>query len=65
MPAAPHAPEMAYRRPRLIEVEPVVFAVGLVALVLAISTWRPMAPQAPQQAAPVESSQTLAVAPKN
>lgn len=62
--ATPHAPEPAYRRPRLIETEPLMFALGLVALVLAISLWRPAAPVAPQQAAPLEHSQTLAAAPQ-
>jgi hypothetical protein len=62
-PSAPAHTEPAYQRPSLIEAEPVMFAVGLLLLVLLISLWRPVSQQAPQQAAPVEHSQTLAAAP--
>jgi hypothetical protein len=62
---SPQASVQAYVRPSRIEVEPVVFAVALVALVMSISLWRPAAQPQPQQAAPVEHSQTLAAAPTN
>ena len=48
----PNLPITPYRRQRRIEVEPVVSAIALIAMVLLIGSWKPT-PDA-QQTAPVE-----------
>lgn len=50
-----------YVRAHRFESEPVLFACALVAVVMAISLWRPL-PE-PQQAAPADAPRTLAQAP--
>ena len=53
-----------YVRPRRFTIEPALFALAGVMVVLGISAWHPL--QAPvQQVAPTENSQTVAVAPRS
>ena len=51
-----------YERAHHFESEPVLFAVGLVAVVMAISLWQPL-PE-PQQAVPASQPTTVAELPR-
>lgn len=51
-----------YVRQRRIDVEPALFALGVLAVVLSISGWKPLA--ATQQAAPAQATHVAAAAPR-
>lgn len=51
-----------YQRAHHFESEPVLFAVGLVAVVMAVSLWRPL-PE-PRQAEPASQPATVAELPR-
>lgn len=53
-------PVQAYVRPRRVEVEPILSAVGLVALVLAINAW--WTPPAAQEPVPASQAVTITTA---
>ncbi len=50
-------------RPSGIEVEPVVFALAVIGVVMSISLWKPVPDD--QQVAPQQAPQTLAQAPRH
>jgi hypothetical protein len=60
--ANPSTSQPVFVRPSRFEVEPAVFALTVVALVMSICAWNPQ-PQA-QQVAPADHSSTLAQAPR-
>ncbi len=62
-PQANTTSQQVYVRPSRIQIEPAVFALTVVAVVLSISTWRPQ--PATQQATPAEQGQTLAAAERS
>lgn len=56
-----------YVRQRRIDVEPALFALGVLAVVLSISGWKPLAAAqqaATQQAAPAQATHIAAAAPR-
>ena len=59
----PSRQDTPYVRPSRVEVEPIVSAAALVALVLAVNAW--WAPPAAHQAAPAVQTATLTTASSN
>ena len=58
---SPPASAQAYVRRRRLKVEPVAFALALIAVVTSISLWKPVPPA--EQFAPAEALRTVAQAP--
>ncbi len=54
-----------YVRPSRFELEPAMFTLAVVAVVMSICSWNPVATQQQQQAAPVDNTQTVAQAPRS
>ena len=54
-----------YVRPSRFELEPAMFTLAVVAVVMSICAWSPVATQQQQQAAPVDGSSTVAQAPRS
>lgn len=54
-----------YVRPSRFELEPAMFTVALVAVVMSICAWNPVPSQQQQQAAPADATHTVAQAPRS
>ena len=54
-----------YVRPSRFELEPAVFAAAVVAVVMSICSWNPTVGEQQQQAAPTDSTHTVAQAPRS
>ena len=54
-----------YVRPSRFELEPAMFTVALVAVVMSICAWNPVATQPQHQAAPIDGTSTVAQAPRS
>lgn len=54
-----------YVRPSRFELEPAMFTVAVVAVVMSICAWNPVATQQQQQAVPADATHTLAQAPRS
>lgn len=60
----PSANPQPYVRPSRFELEPAVFALSVVAVVMSICAWNPVDVQQ-QQAAPADNTSTVAQAPRS
>ena len=54
-----------YVRPSRFELEPAMFTLAVVAVVMSICAWNPVAAPQQQQAAPTDATSTVAQAPRS